>query len=121
MAAISGEPVVESVTDRHVDHIVTTPVYEPDSIESLWRRLMECGRPSFEMGSIIEVSLRWPEKLLRLAINGFNYTLTGQDGLALSFPLAYPVKAIVAIKPQSKHTLSIAKTPDQLVITEART
>jgi hypothetical protein len=119
IAAITGEAVDEHVTDRHVDHIVTTPSYQPDSVESLWRRLVESGRPNCELGSIIEVSLRWPGKLRRLAINSFDFSLTRHDGLAQSFPLAYPVQAF-SLSNASKITLSIAKTPHHLVVREER-
>ena len=115
IGGITGEVVGERVITRFADQILTAPVYQSDSTENLWRKLVECGRPAFEAGSVSEVSLRWPEELREININGFAFTLTSRNAHSLSFPLACPVQAI-SIATTSDTVLLIHKTARELWI-----
>ena len=50
IGGITGEPVEEAVKTKDVDAVVTTPVVRPESTESFWRALVECGRAGFQIG-----------------------------------------------------------------------
>ena len=119
IAGITGESVRERIVSRVVDQVLTAPVYQSDATEQLWRRLVECARPSFEIGSITDVSLKWPEGLRRLSIDGFRFTLTASDGRSLSCPLASPVRPIL-LSADSQGALAIHKTPKELWIKKAK-
>jgi hypothetical protein len=81
----------------------------------LWRTLVECGRPGFEFGSITEVSLKLPDELHEVDINGFDFKVTSRDGHSLCFPLTYPVRAI-SLANDSDRVLLIRKTARDLWI-----
>jgi hypothetical protein len=115
IGGITGEVVGERVITRFADQILTAPVYQSDSTENLWRKLVECGRPVFEFASITEVLLKWPEELREVHVNGFDFILTSRDGLSLRFPMAYPVRAI-SLSASSDSILSIHKTARDLWI-----
>lgn len=118
IAGITGEIVGERIVSRVVDQIVTAPVYQSDATEQLWRKLVECARPTFEFGSITEVLLKWPEGLRDLSIDGFGFTLTASDGRSLCCPLAYPVRPM-SMSAEAQVVLSIHKTPRDLWINKA--
>ena len=111
----TGEVVDERIVTRFADQIVTAPVYQSDSTENLWRKLVECGRPGFEFGSSTEVSLKWPDELHEVEINGFDFNVTSREGHSLRFPLTYPVRAI-SLANNSDSVFVIRKTARDLWI-----
>ena len=115
IAGLTGEPAKEEIGERYLHHTYTSPVYQAGSTESLWRTLVEQGRPGYEWGSSTGASLKWPEKLRQLDIGDFHYTLVAEDGRSLSFPLSYPVQAI-SLSRRSDVVLSILKTPKDLIV-----
>lgn len=118
IAALTGEPTVERVVSKSVDQVFTAPVYQPDSVENLWRRLVECGRPGFEIGNTLQVRLKWPEKLRKIHINDLGFALLGRGDHSLRFPLSYNVGEI-SLAVGSDVVLSVLKTPSQLLVTQA--
>jgi hypothetical protein len=116
IAAMTGEPSSERIVSKSVDQVFTAPVYQPDSVENLWRRLVECGRPGFEFGSALRVQLKWPEKLREVHVSDLGFTLVERDGRTWSFPLSYPVRK-VSLPAGSDIVLSILKTPGHLIVT----
>jgi hypothetical protein len=92
IGAITGEPVAEAVRTRDMDSVITVPVVDPDSIESFWRALVECGRPSFEPGRATEVRVRWPAGLDHIDFQENTMQLAANDGRQLALPLAGPAR-----------------------------
>jgi len=116
MAAVTGEPAAERLVSQTNDQVFTAPVYQPDAVENLWRRLVECGRPGFEFGNTVNVQLKWPEKLSEMRIGDLSFVLVERNGRSWSFPLSYPVRKI-SLSPASGTSLSVLKSPGNLMVT----
>ena len=94
-----------------MDSVTTAPVVQPDSVESFWRALVECGRPGFSLLRGTQLMLRWPPKLREIRLDGPQMLLSAAGQLSL--PLPYPVKPISL---QSGGTLLIDKTTRHLEV-----
>jgi hypothetical protein len=94
IAGLTGEPAGSMVLSRYGETVVTEPVVEPGSIESLWRRLVELGRPRMDMDSTAEVQVHFPAKLDRIRILDTSMTLQARNGRTIVLPLSYPIREI---------------------------
>jgi hypothetical protein len=115
ITAVTGEPANERFVSKSIDQVYTAPLYQPDSIENLWRKLVECGRPGFEFGSMLKVQLKWPKGLREVHINDLDFTLVEPGGRSWSFPLSYSVRK-VSLPAGSDIVLSILKSPGYLSV-----
>lgn len=115
ISAVTGEEIRERVTARYGDTVLRAAVYEPDSVESLWRGLVEFGRPGVEVGSETQLAFAWPKRLERLRLDGQELEIRGEDGSHLRLPLPYPVRALL-VRPSSRVELKVHKLPGELLV-----
>jgi hypothetical protein len=122
IGGLTGEKVDVRVTWKYSDQLLTTPVVQSDGTESLWRNLVECGRPTFAIGEVTKFDLKWPEKLREIRIEGSNLALTTNDGRTVALPLAYSVQGFLLspkghVRPIS---LRVQKNVKELVISQRK-
>ena len=120
MAFITEEPVHDRVAYRDLQLLFTVPVYEPNSTETFWRKLVEFGRPGFEIGAVTDAKLVWPKNLRSLRMSGLDFTLSNLEGRSITVPLVYPVREMV-LSGDSNVVVSITKYPDALSIEKTKT
>ena len=113
VAGLTGEPAGSAVRWQYGETIITEPVVEAGSIESVWRRLVESGRPAMQIDSTAETMLHWAAKLERIRLLGTSMTLQSHDGLAVALPLAYPIRDITL---ERGAVLNIRKHVQYLVV-----
>jgi hypothetical protein len=119
IGTITGEPVDETVQTKDVDAVITMPVVHPESTESFWRALVECGRPGFEIGKTIQARIRWPGGLRQIRLEGSSMTLSAQDGRELVLPLSYAVQSKTLAAADGIYT--VHKDVERLVVEPTRT
>ena len=119
IAAVTGEPVEEAIRSKDVDSVVTTPVVRPESTESFWRALVECGRAGFQIGQTMEARIRWPQGLRQIRLEGATMTLSGANGRELHLPLSCAVQA-TALAPGPGPPLKPPRTAEPVDATPAR-
>ena len=90
ISGVTGEPAGTTPRFKNVDRL-TVPVVASGSTESVWRGLVEAGRPGFQIGSITELPLAWPTGLSQVELSGRNMTLRGRSGRDLLLPLTYEI------------------------------
>jgi hypothetical protein len=92
-------------------------VVETGSIESVWRKLVESGRPAMQIDSTAETMLHWAAKLEGIRLSGTSMTLQSHDGRTVELPLAYPIRDITlereAVLKITKHVQYLAVEPRQ--------
>ncbi len=118
IGGITGEPVADAIRSKDVDSVLTAPVVRPDSIESFWRALVECGRPGFEIERTTEARVRWPGGLRQVELNEATMQLTANDGRQLALPLPGPVRAVTLSAGDA--TFRIRKDVEQLTVEAQR-
>ena len=91
ISAVTSEPAGTAPRFKNVDRL-TVPVVVPGSVESVWRGLVEAGRPGIQIGASTELPLTWPAGLRQMELSGGNMTLTGRSGRDLVLPLTYDIK-----------------------------
>jgi len=94
VAGLTGEPTGSAVRWRYGETIVTEPVVETGSIESVWRKLVESARPAMQIDSTAETMLHWAAKLERIRLSDTSMTLQSHDGRTVELPLAYAIQDI---------------------------
>lgn len=119
IAFITREPVEDRVAYKDETLVFTAPIYHPNSTESLWRELVEFGRPGSEIGTASRKQFEWPDHLRKLRVSGSDFTVEDAEGNSLTVPLACPVRQTV-LSHGSDLTLAITKHPRFLSIEEVQ-
>jgi hypothetical protein len=119
IGGLTGEPVEEAVKTKDVDAVVTTPVVRPESTESFWRALIECGRAGFQIEQKTEARIRWPGGLRQIRLEGESMTLTAQQGRELVLPLSCAVQGATLAARDAAYT--VRRTVERLVVEPTQT
>jgi hypothetical protein len=115
ISVLTGEPARTAPRFRYVEHSLTVPVVAPGSLESVWRGLVEAGRPGIRIGALTELPLAWPAGLRELELSGTNMTLRGRSGRDLVLPLPYGIQTITIANHQNA-VLRVRKHAGQMHI-----
>jgi hypothetical protein len=117
IAFITREPVEDRVAYKDETLVFTAPIYKPNSTESLWRELVEFGRPGSQIGTASRKQFEWPHHLRNLHVSGLDFTVEDVEGNSLTVPLTCPARQTVLSR-GSDVVLSITKHPGFLSIEE---
>jgi hypothetical protein len=94
-------------------------VVRPESTESFWRALVECGRPEFQIERTTEARIRWPKGLRQIRLEGATMTLSRQNGGNWVLPFSYPVQGTTLAAPDAAYT--VRTTVQRLVVEPTQT
>jgi hypothetical protein len=115
VSGLTGEPARSTIRWNLGETVVTEPAVDAGSVESVWRRLVESGRPGMQVGQTVVTPVQWPAKLAHIRCAATSMTLQATDGRSLVLPLTWPVRDITL---QKAERLSIRKHLRELAVVE---